>query len=171
MLKPAIMYKQEIEKEFMNHVYSNDFFLYSGYAGSNELPNIELKDNYYQWAIIDERTEKVIGYFAYYIDRENDTVSRFGLFSFDRGNIRIGRDVYEKMIELIEFHRRVEWRMIGGNPVQNSYDRLCKKYNGNRVHLHAVTKDENGKWHDEYIYEIIKDSNSWHNEYIYEYIK
>lgn len=156
MLKPAILYKEEIEKKFMETIYSDNFFLYAGYPGCHEAPNLEPSDENYRYAIINPDTDEVIGYFAYHIDFTTDCVSNFGLFSFDPGNIRIGHDLYYKMKELADEHRRIEWRMIGGNPVQRTYDKFCEKYNGNRVILHEVTKDEHGNWHDEYIYEILR---------------
>ena len=61
------------------------------------------------------------------------------------------------MERLVSRYRRVEWRMVGGNPVQKHYDRFCEKFGGNRVVLHQVTKDENGNYRDVYIYEIVKE--------------
>ena len=157
MLKPAILYKDELDYLFKQEVYTDDYFLYAGYGGCNELPSIDLKDNRYQYAIVDYSGDDVIGYFAYQIDMNTDTVLNFGLYSFDRGNPTIGKDVFDKLAELVSEHRRIEWRMIGGNPVQRSYDSFCKKFNGNVVILHDVSRDNHGRYHDEYIYEILKE--------------
>ena len=45
--------------------------------------------------------------------------------------------------------------MVGGNPIKKHYDKFCKKYDGNILKLKDVFKDRNGKYHDDYIYEII----------------
>ena len=153
MLKPAILYKDELLKKFSEVVYDDNYFLYMGYAHGHALPQIEDTDFNYQWAIVDNN--KVIGYFAYRIDPSCSVVHNFGLYSFDPGNIIVGKDVFTKMKELIEKYHRVEWRMIGGNPIQRQYDRFCKKYNGQRVILHDCTKDNYGNYRDDYIYEII----------------
>ena len=81
------------------------------------------------------------------------------MYAFDKGNILIGKALKEIMDKLInEYHlHRIEWRMIGGNPVERSYDRFCKKYNGNKYVLKDVFKDRQGKYHDDCIYEIIFD--------------
>ena len=158
MLKAAILYKKEIEKKFAEQLYTDDYFWYTGYGTCNEIPNIELIDGDYKWAIVN-KNDDVIGYFAYRIDSATDTVLNFGLYSFVKGNPLIGRDTFNKLEELISEHRRIEWRMIGGNPVQKHYDKLCDKYHGHRVCLHQVTKDIHGNYHDEYIYEIIKKEN------------
>lgn len=154
MLKPAFLYKDILEKKFIEYLYTDEYFFYSGYGTCNELPKIIPQDGHYQWAIVNNQ-EQVIGYFAYTIQGETDTVLNFGLYSFDKGNPLIGKDTFQKVEELIQEHRRIEWRMVGGNPVKKAYDNLCKRYNGNCVCLHQVTKDMHNKWHDEYIYEIL----------------
>lgn len=173
MLKPAMLYKDELEKKFAEVMYDNDYFLYMGYAHGHELPKIGTFDNEYQWAIVSpkrvtyvdeygditeptEIPEKIIGWFAYRVQPETDTVLNFGLYSFDRGNPVIGEDVFYKMKELVEKHRRLEWRVIGGNPVIKHYDKFCWRNGGNKVTLHGVTKDHNGVYRDEHIYEILR---------------
>lgn len=154
MLKPAIIYKDQLEKIFANYVYSDEFFWYTGYGYCNILPKIELQDEDYKYVIVDSK-DNLIGYFAYRIDPTTDSVLNFGLYSFDKGNPLIGKELFTKMEELVKEHRRIEWRMICGNPIQRHYDKFCEKHHGNRVCLHQVTKDVHGKYYDEYIYEII----------------
>lgn len=155
MLVPAISRKTELEQLFAEHLYDKDMFFYNGYPHCNMIPDITPKENIYKWVIVDK--DKVIGYFTYFIDTHCSNVCSFGLYSFDRGNPVLGFDVYTKMKELIKQYHRIEWRMIDGNPVQKHYDRLCNRYNGNRVMLHSVVRDEKGNYHDEYIYEIVKE--------------
>lgn len=156
MLKPALLYKDVLEKKFAEQLYTDNYFWYAGYGGCNELPSYETRDEKYQYAIVGEN-DKVIGYFAYQIQGITDTVVlNFGLYSFDNGNPLVGIDVFNKMEELIAEHRRVEWRMVGGNKIKKYYDKLCQKHGGNCVQLHQVTKDNHGNWHDEYIYEIVR---------------
>ena len=152
MLKPAFLYKNEIENHFAEVMYSDECFYFMGYAHGHACPNLEPADNVYDWAIINKANE-VIGWFAYQINPITDSVYNFGLYSFDKGNVLIGKDVFEKIEELIANHRRIEWRVIAGNPVIRSYDRLCKKHNGQKVVFHKVTKD-----HDEYVYEILSEN-------------
>lgn len=156
MLKPAILYKGEIHKKFQEYAYSDDLIYYTGYLG-NEMPIInENNDGYnFQYAIV--KDNKLIGYFSYCIDWYASCVSRFGLFSFDRGNKTIGLDVYRELKRLInDYHiHRMEWRMIGGNPVERHYDSFCKRYNGRKIVLRDSSKDKYGRYHDDVIYEII----------------
>ena len=158
MLVPAILYADEIRKKFMEYNYDDDMILYNGYLGYS-LPKIAESDNgeLYQYAIIDD--DKLIGYFTYQIDWYVSCVRCFGLFSFDRNNKIIGLDVFREIRKIInQYHiHRIEWRMIGGNPVEKHYDKFCRKYNGMKFVLTDAIKDRTGKYHDDVIYEIIFD--------------
>lgn len=153
MLKPAILFKDELERKFEEQMYTQDFFYYTGYDGSTYIPEIKREDFLFQYAIVDG--DKLIGYFSYSLNTCADTINNFGLYSFDRGNITIGRDILRKMKELVKAHHRIEWRMIDGNPVKRHYDRFCRRYGGNVVKLHESVKTPSGEYADEYIYEII----------------
>lgn len=159
MLIPAILKKQEIENAFRKYYYSDEMMFETG-SLDNWLPEISENPDgsRYQYAIVDNKA-KLIGYIDYTIDWYSSCAHRFGLISFDKGNILIGKALKEIMDKLInEYHlHRIEWRMIGGNPVERSYDRFCKKYNGNKYVLKDVFKDRQGKYHDDCIYEIIFD--------------
>lgn len=157
MLFPAILYKNEILKTMQEYNYTEDMMYYSGYLG-NSLPSIEENDNgsIYQYAIL-TRYGRLIGYFTYRIDWYSSCAYGFGLFSFDRNNITIGLDIYRELKKIInDYHiHRLEWRMIGGNPVEKHYDRFCQKYHGKKLVLTDALKDRCGKYHNDVIYEII----------------
>lgn len=160
MLKPAIIYKDEIERKFNEQLYTQDFFYYTGYDGSTYIPEIKREDFLFQYAIIDaskSNDKKLIGYFSYSLSPFNDTINNFGLYSFDPGNPIIGRDILKKMKELVKAHHRVEWRMIAGNSVKRHYDKFCHRYGGNIVKLQEAVRTPSGEYVDEYIYEIIND--------------
>lgn len=156
MLRPALFYKEEIQHKMSNYIYDQDMFLYTGSLGFY-IPNFENNNDgaLYQYAIV--KGEKVIGYFTYHIDWYTSCANNFGLFSFDRRNIVIGVDVYQEMKKLIDEYKihRIEWRMIGGNPVEKHYDKFCKKFNGHKHTLKDAIRDRQGCYHDDVIYEIV----------------
>ena len=157
MLIPAILRKEEILTKMQEYNYTEDMMYYSGYLG-NSLPSIEENNNgyLYQYAVL-THLGKLIGYFTYYIDWYSSCVYNFGLFSFDRNNSIIGIDIYKELKKIInDYHiHRLEWRMIGGNPVEKHYDKFCKRYNGKKYVLTDVFKDRCGKYHNDVIYEIV----------------
>lgn len=156
MLKPAFLYKEELLKKFSEEVYSDRYRFYSGYTYGFELPTIEVKDNHYQYAILENVSERLIGYLAFSIDTYTDSVYNFGLYSFDEGNTTVIWDTYRKLKYLIKRYHRIEWRCIGGNHAEHGYDNFCKKHNGIKHIMHDVVKDINGNFVNEYIYEIVK---------------
>lgn len=155
MLKPAVVYRDQIQKEFQRYYYTTDMMYETGCLEQwcpeiAECPN----ESQFQYAIVD-KNEKLIGYLGYSVDWYASIAYNFGLFSFDRGNILVGRDVYKKLNELVNRFHRVEWRAISGNPACRSYDRFIEKHNGNKHVLKDAIRDRTGNYHDDIIYEIV----------------
>lgn len=153
MLKPAILYKQEIESLFAERIYTTDFYYYNGYPFWFEFPEIKPKENRFDWASIIDG--KVVGYLSYRIDPYTDNVYDIGLISFDKGNIKFVKEVYNQITKLVTIHHRVEWKAIEGNPAIRGYSKFCRKHNGRILRLHDVTKDMNGEYKDTYIFEVL----------------
>lgn len=163
-LVPAIRYKTELEKQFAEHLYDDEMFFYNGYPHCNTIPEIAAEELIYQWVYVDKQVDKytalnlhkaVKGYFAYRVDPADDTVFNFGLYSFDKGNIGFIREVYIKLEELIKHHRRIEWVCIGNNLVLHNYQAFCKWRGGYCHRLHNAVKDNNGRYQDKWIFEIV----------------
>ena len=165
MLKPALLYKEQLQEELTKHNYTEDMIYYTGYLGHSLINIAENNDgDLYQYAIVEN--DKLIGYFTYHVNWYDSCASRFGLFAFDRNNRIIGVDVYKELKKLInDYHiHRIEWYMISGNPVERHYDNFCKKYNGKKLVLTDALKDRCGKYHNSVIYEIIlnrSENNVW----------
>ena len=155
MLVPAILHKEQIKKEFQKYFYTTDM-LYETGGIENWIPQIaECPESWqFQYAIVDDN-KKLIGYLGYSVDWYVSKVYNFGLFSFDRGNVLVGKDVFDKLEELVKIFHRVEWRAVGGNPACRGYDRFIKKHNGTKHILKDSIKDKNGEYHDDIIYEIV----------------
>lgn len=159
MLVPAMRYKDILLKKFSEVQYSNDYFMYYGYPYGFDLPEIKDEEYRWQWAVVDKskttEEDSVIGYISYRVDPVADTIHQFGLYSFDKGNLIVGHDLFKILDDLISKHHRVEWRALDCNPVVLSYMRFCQKYSGNFVHLYDVTKDMDGNYVGSFIFEII----------------
>lgn len=155
MIVPAITVKEEIEKLFSQQFYSKDMFYYVGGVDSFPLEISSSTDNgRYEWAIMDG--DKIIGYISYTIDWYSQGVYNFGLISFDKGNPKVGIGIKEiiNLLTSYDIHR-IEWKMICGNPVERHYDFWCKHFNGRKIELRDVTKDQYGRFRNSVIYEVI----------------
>ncbi len=161
MLIPAIIKKDEILENFKKYYYTEDMMYETG-GLDNWLPNIreETETGRFQYAIVNSK-DKLLGYLDYYIDWYSSCASRFGIISFDRGNPIVGKDLFNELNKLLCDYKihRIEWRMVGGNSVEKSYDKFCNKFNGTKHILKDAIKDKYGKYHDDIIYEIINKSN------------
>lgn len=156
MLVPAILYKEQIMKGMQEYIYTTDM-LYETGGVENWIPKIaDCPEGWqFQYAIVD-KDKKLIGYLGYSVDWYVSRAYNFGLFSFDRGNVLVGRDVFNKLEELVNTLHRVEWRAVSGNPACRGYDNFIKRHNGNKHILKDAIKDKDGNYHDDIIYEIIK---------------
>lgn len=158
MLVPAILHRDQIYKEFQRYFYTEAMMFETG-SLNNWVPEIYdcPEGSICQYAILDNE-ERVIGYLGFTINYYSSKVYNFGLFSFDPGNIIIGKDVFEKLEELTKRFHRVEWRMVGGNHAERSYDHFCFSHGGNKHVLRDAIRDKDGKYRDDIIYEIINDN-------------
>ena len=154
MLVPAILYKEEIIENMRKYFYTNDM-LYETGCMENWIPNIVdcPDESTFQFAIV--HNDILIGYLGYVVDWYASKAYNFGLFSFDRGNLIVGKDVFNKLEELVNKFHRVEWRMVGGNPAERGYDNFLKRHNGNKHVLKDAIRDRDGNYRDDIIYEII----------------
>ena len=157
MLVPAILYKEQIIKEFQTLYYTEDMMFESGCLNQRcpEIPETP-NEGRFDYAIV--HNDKLIGYLSYQVDYYASKAYNFGLMSFDRGNITIGKDLFNKLEELVSRLHRIEWRMVGGNPVERSYDRFCEKHNGKKHILKDAIKDAEGNYRDNVIYEIVTEN-------------
>ena len=154
MLVPGILYREQIEKEFQKLFYTEDMFYETGCF---EQWNPTIADNpvegRYDYAIVED--DRLIGFLSYQVDYYVSKAYNFGLMSFDRGNPIVGKDLFNKLEELLSHLHRIEWRMVGGNPVERSYDRFCQRHNGTKHILKDAIRDAKGEYRDDIIYEII----------------
>lgn len=157
MLIPAIVKKNEILEAFKKCYYTEDMMYETG-GLHNWLPNIqeETDSGRFQYAIVNTKKE-LLGYLDYQIDWYSSCAHNFGLISFNKGNPIIGADLFSELNKMMNEYKlhRIEWRMVGGNKVEKSYDRFCKQFNGTKHVLKDVVKDMYGNYHDAIIYEII----------------
>lgn len=157
MLVPAILYKEDIQTLYKAYYYSKDMTYFSGWFGTYEIDIPNDVDGYsFHYAIIDNNNN-LIGYFTYKIDWYSSQAYKFGLFTFKRNNSLVGLDVRREISKIInQYHiHRIEWCMIGGNPVERHYDKFCQRYNGKKFIYTDAFRDKNGNYHNNVAYEII----------------
>ena len=161
MIKPAICYKEEIEKALGKYFYTDEMMFYQGCLDSGLLSvsdsnNGQMYGEKFQFAVLDKK-EKLIGYIGYWVDYYSSCAYGFGAFSFDKGNIVVGEELFNLLERLIKTMHRVEFRAVSGNPAIRGYDHFLGMHKdiGKKHVLTDEFKDRAGNYRSTYIYEFI----------------
>lgn len=157
MLKPAQLYKDELQKKNIETWYDQRYMYYHSGTGACD---IELADNNcdkHQFVSVD-KDDNVIGYISYKIDWCALNADNFGIISYDMGNIEFAKDCYKAVCDLFEkYHmNRVGWFAFADNPAIRGYRNFIKRHGGKEcAYLRQVSKLTDGKLHDAVEFEIL----------------
>lgn len=157
MLKPAQLYREKLQEENIKAWYRPENIFWDGGSGDSQI-NIR-EDNYYchQFVSVD-KSDNVIGYISYAVDWAAMNADRFGIISFDKGNVLFVKDVYTAICDLFEKYRmnRVSWYAFADNPAVRGYRNFIKKHGGRECAYHRqVAKLMDGRLHDSIEFEIL----------------
>lgn len=160
MLKPAQLYKDELQKKLVETWYDEKYKYFYDTSGKNE---IVLPDNcYYQRYFVSvDKNENILGYICYTYDDNSSYAKWFGIMCFEDSYcyefiadvIRVIDDIFYKFNL-----NRIEFQCFAMNPVCDAYRRFIKKYGGREVAtLRQTTKLMDGMFHDSILFEILFD--------------
>lgn len=163
MLKPAQLYKDELQRKYIERWYDISAQYYVSGAERNALDIPDEPDNRCYFACVDHQ-DNVVGYFSYSIDWQAHSVARIGLISFvETPNILLINDVIKHIKSLFANNniRRVEWGAYEDNPAMRGYEKLAARFGGRKIGTYrqcCMLLD--GKLHDFSVFEILKDGES-----------
>lgn len=176
MIKPAILYKDELYKEMTNTWFDPEYMYY--YDTTPGLPDIPDKpDNQYQFVSVDSKGN-VLGYFSYWVYEPSKRAMNFGLIAFKKRNIIFMRDAIQMFKDMFEKFgvKSAEWRCYADNEeALNLYRRIIKDYGGREVGtLRKNGAPQNRELCDTVIFEVLDTDLKWNEGKIctnYEYCK
>lgn len=157
MLDLAINHEEDLQKKFRSTWFSEKYMFWNcaNYYDEHELKRSTWDGH--QFVSLDSSGE-VLGYIAYSIDRASDLVEGLSIANFSDNKVTFGVDVGSAIKDIFEkFHfRKLSFFVLVGNPIESTYDRMIKKYNGrivgtNKAHVKLV----DGKLYDMKSYEIM----------------
>lgn len=157
MLKPAQLYKEELQKKNYETWYDQRYMYYNSDIGAYD---IQLADNNcekHQFVSVD-KDNNVIGYISYKIDWRALNADNFGIISYGIGNVEFAKDCYQVVCDLFEkYHvNRVGWFAYVDNPAVRGYRNFIKKHGGREcAYLRQVAKLIDGKLHDAVEFEVL----------------
>lgn len=102
---------------------------------------------------------EILGLISYSIDRINDYVDGMGAINFSNDKITYGIDLMKVMTDIFEKYnfRKIAFGVVVGNPIEQSYDRIIKKFGGRIVGVYrAHCKLMDNKFYDSKHYEIFR---------------
>lgn len=160
MLKPALLYKEELEKKFAETFYNLKYqYFYHGTANNiPEIPNSN-KD-FHCFASVNDKGE-VLGYVSYGVDWESMCNVGFGAISFtEGGSVEYANDLRQAIDDIFCKYNfnRIEWWAYADNPAIRGYKSFIKRYGGKEAgYLRQNVKLMDGKLHDTIIFEVMRD--------------
>lgn len=158
----AKLYEDQIKLRFWEIWYDEDYQFYFGNNWRYDF-SVETNTNGYQnhdFAVVND-DGKLLGYIGYSIDTEIRIAKWFGAVNFSDDKLAFGRALYQVIMNcFLKFGMEVvEWDVIRGNPIEKSYDRLCKKFGGTIIGIsHNRVRDFAGNMHDKKTYEILREN-------------
>lgn len=157
MLKPAQLYKDKLQEENIKSWYKTENIFWNGGSGDSQISIRE--DNYdcHQFVSVDKE-DNVIGYITYAVDWSAMSADRFGIISFNKGNIMFAKDIYSVICDLFEkYHmNRIQWYCFADNPAIRGYRNFIKKHGGKEcAYYRQQAKLQDGKLHDGVGFEIL----------------
>lgn len=155
LLKPAILYKDEIERKYCEYFYSREMYQVMGCVTS-AIPQIKASGNdpgFRQFAIVDLEGN-CIGYLHYTIYFDRRLVDAFELLGFVSTPL-IGKALYDELYRLSHIYHLVTFGAVGSNPVIKHYMHACKKLKGSYVVERDVIMDNECNLDDYYRFQIL----------------
>ena len=159
VLKPAQLYKDKLRTELIKSWYKPENIYWEGWTGS-EVPDIP--DNNYNnhYFVSVDKEDNVIGYISYAVNWIPMSADRFGIISFQKGNIEFAKDVYESICNIFEVYHmnRIQWCCYADNPAIRGYRNFVKRHGGRECgYYRQVSRLMDGKFHDSVQFEILAD--------------
>lgn len=158
MLEYAKKHETKLRELFLEIVFDKKYMYYNNSVYYNEHKINESTWNNHDFVSLD-KDGNVIGYIVYEIDRSTGGVLGFAIINFSE-NKTFGKDVHQAIDDIFcKFQfEKLEYCVVVGNPIEQTYDRLTKKYGGRVVGTQIKhRKLIDGNIYDLKIYELFKE--------------
>lgn len=160
MLAPAKMYEEALQKQYCTTVLDP---YYSWAHGCYPDANIDVDENFWEKIqLVSVHNDTVIGYFVAAWSRPGNYIDALSCMHFGNHkttNIQFAMDL-RNFLKYLAYDLKVPkiaWSVFKGNPVEEHYDRLIRKFGGRIMGTDRYSSKINGEWCDRKYYEWIND--------------
>ena len=159
LLDVAIKYKEQLEKLQYNIWFEDK---YKFWHSNTYYDAMKIDDS--TWArhqFVSIKDDNVIGYICYSVNRECNYAQHLNIINFTDDKMTFGMDLGQALQDIFEKYnfRKLNFYVVVGNPIEKSYDKMIKRYNGRIV---GTFKDDvkliDNKYYDTKHYEITKEN-------------
>lgn len=158
MLDNARKYLLELKNKLIDTWYDEKYKFYF----SSWHTELQIEDN--DWNTMNfvsiDKDRNILGYMHFSINRITNSVDNFGAINFSGNKLIFGKDLHSLIHDIFYKYKfdRMEFYVVIGNPIEKSYDKLIKKYNGRIVGITRNSiKTIDGNLYNQKIYEILKE--------------
>lgn len=159
MLDNARKYQEELKIKMMDTWYDEKYKYYH-YGGWHSEINLSTHDWENIYFVSLNKDNEIIGYIAYSVDRNISGAYDFGAINFSNDKLTFGRDLVQVIDDIFcSFGlERIEFKVVCGNPIERSYDRMVERFGGRIVGVRKrVAKLMDNQIYDEKMYEILRE--------------
>lgn len=157
MLKPAQLYKEQLQRKNIESWYKEENYFYHGSTTDYAIDIPDNNGNSHCFVSVD-KNDNVIGYIAYSVDWSAMSADGWGMISFDKGNIEFVKDLHQAIYDCFKkYHmNRISWNCYADNPAIRGYRCFIKRHGGREcAYFRQYTKLKDGKLHDSVSFEIL----------------
>lgn len=157
----AKLYEEQIRAKMWEIWYDEKYQYYFGGEGRHDFSLSDNSDGLPRrsFAVLNNNDE-LIGFIDYSVDTDLRIAQWFGAINFSEDKLSFGKAL-KQVIEdcFLKFGLEVvEWCVVCGNPIEDSYDRMCQKLGGHICGIrHRRARDLAGNICDDKIYEILRE--------------
>ncbi len=161
MLEPAYLRRDEVKGLYAENIGKpvNKWFRNGSYVV------FELKIDPDQWIryqyVSVDKNNNIVGYLRANNSREHKLVDTIAIINFNGDkSLEFGKDVKRFFWLLLQSDtRKIKFSVVIGNPIEATYDKICKKFGGRIVGtFYKDVKLLDGTYADRKCYEIMKDN-------------
>ena len=161
MLYAAQLYEEDLNSLFIGIWFDEKYKYWNAGAHYDKFEVEDTTYNKHQFVSVNSKTDQVIGYIGYDVDRVSQVVSCFNIINFTDNKFIFGKDVMQAVDDIFRMFKfyKIEFNVVVGNPAEKIYDKFIKLYGGKVVgifHSRIVLID--GKRYDMKYYELTRNN-------------